>query len=329
MANLYLTHKCSRGCSFCFARKVLQSAKEREEILSIEEIERLLDKFPELRTVGLLGGEPFLYPHMRALLDLLRKRDIQATIFTSATNPLPDGLNDLDLNAYSMEVAPDVRVPMLRFVVNVGERSTYNEQQFKNLELFFEKYHSCASLSYTIFDLDNGDPDFLFDMIDKYDLQRDIRTGIALPIYKGGNQYIPTEQYKRAGTYLVHCLERAHKRNITMNMDCGFTACMFTDEQLGRMQRLGTELRFMCGAAVDIGPRLEVWNCFPLFQLGRISALEASSLEDLNRMLEEQLCATLGPQIGIFKECATCDTMKRGLCEGGCKSFLSINPLKN
>ena len=47
MANLYLTHKCKRGCPFCFARKVLKAADDVNEILTLEEIETFLDHFKD------------------------------------------------------------------------------------------------------------------------------------------------------------------------------------------------------------------------------------------------------------------------------------------
>ena len=43
MANLYLTHKCNRGCPFCFARDVLKESGRLDEILTIDEITRFLD----------------------------------------------------------------------------------------------------------------------------------------------------------------------------------------------------------------------------------------------------------------------------------------------
>lgn len=314
MANLYLTHKCKRGCPFCFARKVLKAADDINEILTLEEIETFLNHFKgQVPSVGLLGGEPFQYPELRKVIDLLKFHHVHAKIFTSATDPLPEGMEDFC-----------VECGEINFVVNVGDRSSYNDRQFANLEHFFEKFHSISALSYTIFDLEKDNPDFLFDMIDHYQLVRNIRTGIALPIYKGGNQYIHLEDYKKAGEYFVKCSERAAKRHITMSMDCGFQACMFNDQQIGRLTRLGAGLGFMCGAAIDIGPGLQAWNCFPLFQLGRVNALEAKSMEDLQKMLNAKLEETLGCQVGVLPECAECDLLKRGLCEGGCKSFKSV-----
>lgn len=173
MANLYLTHKCNRGCPFCFARKALKEAGSYDEIMTLDEIDRFIRKYrKELPIIGLLGGEPFLYPHLPEAVKLIRGYGIPVKIFTSATNPLPEGFEEVAIND-----------PGVNFVVNVGEASSYNERQAKCLEEFMQKFHAVSALSYTIFDL-NTDPSYLFDLINRYGLLREIRTGIALPFYR-------------------------------------------------------------------------------------------------------------------------------------------------
>lgn len=317
--NLYLTHRCNRGCPFCFARKVLQDAGNNlDEIMSISEVKTLLDHFPEIensiRNIGLLGGEPFLYPYLDELLNLLSERGVSAKVFTSATNTMPDILKEMSI---------DNAVGKINFVVNVGTRDTYSEKQYQNLDVFLRHYAPLASLSFTIFNLQTN-PTYLFDLIDGYGLCRNIRVGIALPILYGGNQYIALNDYKKAGSYLVDVAKQAAIRGITLSMDCGFIACMFTDQQIGELLRLGTGVHFLCGAAIDIGPRLEAWNCFPLFQTGRVDALRTDNLSKLEQMLKSATATHTGSSCGILPECTECRLMQRGLCEGGCLSFKSI-----
>lgn len=314
MANLYLTHKCNRGCSFCFARKVLKNGNSNiDEILTIDEIEQLLNhysnQFPE---IGLLGGEPFLYPHLDKVLEMLWQRRIIPKIFTSATNPLPVGLADIHIEANP-----------LNFIVNIGTRDSYSEEKYTNLLHFFSKFHAQSSLSYTIFDL-NADFNFLFEIINQFKLVRTIRVGVALPIYKGGNQYIEKEDYTALGKYFVDFAEHASKQNVVLGMDCGFVACMFTTKEIGILQRCGVRTAFCCGAAVDIGPRLEAWNCFPLFQLHREKVLETKNMGELINKFQVGMNNHFGNQPGIFDACATCKHYKRRTCGGGCKSFKSI-----
>jgi sulfatase maturation enzyme AslB (radical SAM superfamily) len=315
MANLYLTHKCNRGCPFCFARKVLKESGDNvDELLEIDDVKTLLLHFSgQFGEMGLLGGEPFLYPYLDEVLDLLWKQNIVPKIFTSATNPIPESIRDLDITKYP-----------LNFVVNVGTRDSYTDEKYKNLCDFFTKFHLISSLSYTILDF-KANPTFLFDIIDHFKVRsRSIRIGVALPIYKGGNQYIDKKDYKELGKFIVKFARMAYKRSIILGMDCGFTACMFTPKEIGALQRSGVRFSFVCGAAVDIGPRLKAWNCFPLFQLHKENVLESKNIHELIQKFDMNMHNYFHHQTGIFPECDVCKYFKRQMCQGGCKSFKSI-----
>lgn len=315
MANLYLTHKCNRGCSFCFARKVLKDGRgDVNEIMTVDEVRVLLEHFPkQFPELGLLGGEPFLYPYLKEVLDLLWRHNIVPKVFTSATNPMPESLKIIDI----------VTQP-INFVVNIGTRDSYSDEKYKNLTDFFEKFHAVASLSYTIFDL-NADPGFLFGIINRFRLQtRNIRVGVALPIYMGGNQYIDKKEYRQLGKFFVNFAQMASKQQVTLGMDCGFTACMFTPTEVGILQRCGVHFSFCCGAAVDIGPKLEAWNCFPLFQLHRENVLESKNMYELIAKFDKAMHEYFDHKVGIFDDCPDCKYFQRRICEGGCKSFKSI-----
>jgi radical SAM protein with 4Fe4S-binding SPASM domain len=291
-----------------------ESGGNIDELLTVDEVKTLLVHFPnQFREIGLLGGEPFLYPYLGEMLELLWQNNIMPKIFTSATNVLPECLQNIDV----------LKNPV-SFIVNIGTRDSYNEEKYKNLDDFFKKFHISSSLSYTILDLD-ADTTFLFDVIDEYKLMtRSIRVGVALPIYNGGNQYVKREDYKKLGEFFINFAEKSSARSVILGMDCGFVACMFTPTQIGTLQRCGVRFSFACGAALDIGPKLKVWNCFPLFQLHQENALEAKNVNKLVWKFNKQTDKYFNNQTGIFAECAECKYFKRHVCEGGCKSFKSV-----
>jgi radical SAM protein with 4Fe4S-binding SPASM domain len=285
-----------------------------DEILTIKEVKALIDHFPnQFREFGILGGEPFLYPHLSELLELLWQNNIMPKIFTSATNPIPESIRDID-----------VLKTHVNFIVNIGTRDTYSDEKYNNLVQFFSKFNIVSSLSYTILDL-NADTTFLFDIIDQFKLlTRSIRVGVALPIYKGGNQYVLKEQYKQLADFFVKFAQEAYDRSVLLGMDCGFVACVFTPTQIGTLQRCGVNFSFACGAALDIGPNLMAWNCFPLFQLHRENVLEVQNVGELINKFNTKMNEYFNNQVGIFEECDDCKYLKRKVCEGGCKSFKSI-----
>ena len=313
MANLYLTHKCNRGCAFCFARKVLsESGADVNELLSISDIEKLIEHFRgQLPELGILGGEPFLYPYFGELMELLKKNMIIPKIFTSATDPMPKYLEEMDF-----------RTSPVGFIVNVNVRESYSDAKYENLMKFFDKFHAVASLSYTILDLD-ADVSFLFDLIIKHNLARSIRTGVALPIYKGGNKFVERDDYKRFGDFYEKFARRAASEQVVLGMDCGFTPCMFTPKQVGALQRCGVIMAFCCGAALDIGPGLQSWNCFPLFRLHRENILNYDTVEHAKRAFEAKMDSYFD-KVGIFDDCDSCKYFKNGFCNGGCKSYKSL-----
>ena len=313
MANLFLTDKCNRGCDFCFARKGPWSENYPKKGLSVEEIKRCFDHFNGDRSInGLLGGEPFLYPELITVLNMMWERQLVPKIFTSATNPMPDSLKDIDLQKFP-----------LHFVVNIGTKNTYNDFQSGNLLDFFSKFHEVSSLSYTILDL-NANVDFLFDCIREFDLKKNIRVGIALPILNGGNQYVAKEDYKEFGRFFMQFAEQAHNNNVVLGPDCGFVACMFSPAEIGQLQLWGMDMNFCCGAAIDIGPDLEAWNCFPLSQLKRLNIFDYPDVMQLKIGFDEYMDNLFDGQKGIYDECVNCKHMKQRQCDGGCKSFKTI-----
>jgi radical SAM protein with 4Fe4S-binding SPASM domain len=280
----------------------------------VEEVKTLINHFPnQFHEFGILGGEPFLYPHLGELLELLWQNNIRPKIFTSATNPMPASIRNID--ALNMPV---------KFIVNVDTRDTYSDGKYEHLVQFFSKFNAVSSLSYTILDL-NADTTFLFDLIDRFKLlTRSIRVGVALPIYKGGNQYVAKEQYEQLAAFFVQFARDALARNVLLGMDCGFVACMFTPTQIGTLQRCGVNFSFMCGAAIDIGPKLKAWNCFPLFQLHHENVLESKDVGELVQKFNAKTDEYFNHTTGIFEECGDCKYYRRRVCEGGCKSFKSI-----
>jgi hypothetical protein len=291
-----------------------ESGGNVDELLTVNEIKTLLSHFPkQFSEIGVLGGEPFLYPYLGEALELLQQHNIAPKIFTSATNPLPKALRNMDIAQYP-----------LHFVVNVGTKDSYTDEKYKNLIDFFAKFHAVSSLSYTILDLD-ANPSFLFDIMDGFQLlTRSVRVGVALPIYRGGNQYVEKKDYKKLGDFFVKFAGMAHERSVILGMDCGFTACMFTPREVGALQRSGVRFSFSCGVAVDIGPGLKAWNCFPLFQLHRENVLESKNIDELIRKFDTNMDDYFNHQTGIFPECDECKYYKRHVCEGGCKSFKSF-----
>jgi radical SAM protein with 4Fe4S-binding SPASM domain len=83
-------------------------------------------------------------------------------------------------------------------------------------------------------------------------------------------------------------------------------------------------MAFACGAAIDVGPGLVSWNCFPLYPLHREHVLESDTTDELAHKFDAKMAERFGFSYGIFDSCGECKHFKRKVCRGGCKSFKTL-----
>lgn len=313
MPNLFLTDKCGRGCKFCFAQVGPWSDDYPRRALSFDEVTEIFQAWAagQPRPLGLVGGEPLIYPRLLDVVNEMGRREIFTKIFTSGTCAFPEGLAEVP------------RTGGLNFVVNIAAWDTYPADQQNRLGEFLRTFGPLCSLSYTMVDPDR-DPAFLLDYIAEYHLRHNIRMGVALPIVGlSQNEHLGQELYRAAGARFVEFAGQASRRNVVIGTDCGFVACMFEVSEIGRLLSQGMQLQFECGPAMDIGPDLEIWHCFPLSRMPRVSLREFKNLDRAKSALSsmaDQLRERLGP--GIFKRCRGCKYRARGQCKGGCLGLI-------
>jgi hypothetical protein len=309
MANLFLTPNCGRGCAFCFAKQGPWAPDYEARELSLAEVARFLECGDDsIRTqCGIIGGEPLTHKAFCQVVRMFRDKGVHAKVFTSGSCPCPDHLEEL--------VADD----SLHFVVNVSPWDTYVETRQKHLHEFLSKFGRQCSLSYT---LSTSQPDgrFLIDYIEKYGLIRHVRVGVALPMVGGGNEFIAPSEFRATALRFLALARHAFELHISLGTDCGFVACMFSEEEIGELQWMGAEMAFTCGPVIDVGPDLEAWYCFPLARIMRLKmgepAGDGATPVEAFRRASEALRRRFGA--GVYERCSMCDYRERGLCAGGC-----------
>jgi radical SAM protein with 4Fe4S-binding SPASM domain len=87
-------------------------------------------------------------------------------------------------------------------------------------------------------------------------------------------------------------------------------------------------LSFGCGPAIDIGPDMMVWSCFPLSGIHKRSLYEFNSMREIGsfyKNLHAQIRTEIG---GIFEDCDNCSHRFNEVCIGGCLAH-SLNQFKN
>ena len=83
-ANLYLTHYCNLGCSFCCYRPF---QKGNNKDLSTEQWLKIIDELSDLRVfqIRIPGGEPFVREDLLKILEHIALRNMRFTLNTNGT----------------------------------------------------------------------------------------------------------------------------------------------------------------------------------------------------------------------------------------------------
>lgn len=322
MPNILLTQKCIRSCPYCFARKHMHDSPP-DDILKWEDLIYIVDFFQSGgdNNISLLGGEPFLHPEIVDYILYIINRGLHVTVFTSGVvseRIMTDAIPKLEY----------VNPQMLSFVVNLNNPKETPFSENETIGRFLSTFARFCTLSINVYKL-NFDYSYALNAINKYGLQRHIRLGLAHPIPGKKNMCIKPEQLRVMAKELMDYLPTFEAFDIHVGFDCGMPMCIFTDEEIGKLYKhTFGNVNFRCGAAIDIGPDLNVWACFPLSEYNKKSLLEFQNHAELCKFFEDFHNAVKIESGGIFEKCDYCEHRIKGLCSGGCLSH-SLNKFIN
>ena len=318
MANILLTEKCVRACPYCFAKEYLKESKAN--MLSWENLIYITDLFETSneRHLSLLGGEPTLHPDFIDFVLYLHQRNFHVNVFTSGI-----------MSHRKLETAKEylLKIPeeKLSFVCNYNHPNSSTAQETNQIEQFFNTFAKYISLSFNLYQ-----PDFAFqflvDAILKYDLKKHIRLGLAQPIPGQKNECLSLPQIRGIAENFRKQLDILEEHRISIGFDCGMPLCIFSNEDIGRLFKLNRgRVPFSCGPAIDIGPDMQVWACFPLSNYEKKSLYDFNTVQEVKNYFSEQHNHLRQERKGIFETCQTCTHLKENLCMGGCLAHLIEN----
>ena len=316
MANLLITEKCIRSCPYCFAKKHMDSSIP-DTIISWDDLIYVVDLLEGSgeRHISLLGGEPTLHPYFIEFVIYLLQRGFHVTVFTSAV------ISHNKLQNFS-ESLKNVNPDQLSFVVNLNHPEISNIKEQKKVDEFLYEFNHYATLGYNIYKPDFN-LEFLVEKINNFGLNRNIRIGIAHPIPGENNSYIKVEELKTMIDNFMKHLPIFEQYKIVPGFDCGLPLCMISEMQLGQLFKISRgHVNFGCGPAVDIGPNMEVWSCFPLWNFNKRSIFEFNSLQEIRAFFDELHQKVRTEMGGILFECDTCNYRMEGMCSGGCLAHI-------
>ncbi len=309
--NLILTTDCQRKCSYCFAKENINNPMQFTMENFKKAVNWLEKDIPD--RIALLGGEPTLHPLFIDFLDYTLSKKLETMVFTNAM------IEDMDFYHEVIKIAIKNKVSgfkNLGFCVNLNEPKYRSSKEKELQDIFFSRLGRVSSLSFNIFE-ETFDPYFLIDYINKYNLVKNIRLGLAMPL-GNKNRYLDIKHYSEVAIKIMNFIRKATKNKIFIGFDCGFVRCMFTEGDLKELEGLKTTfISFDCGPTIDIYPNLEIASCYPMSQKFRCNLSDYTSLGFL--YIDWKL--ELRKLKHIYDKCDTCEYLLDSKCDGGCKAY--------
>lgn len=266
------------------------------------------------KRLALLGGEPLVHRHFPDMVLYLLERGFHVTVFTSAA--LPQAQTDI-IRGF---LPNDPHTP-LDFVCNLNDPALSPPKENERVEYFLERFGPQCTPGFNIYRPD-FDLSFVFDLVNRFGLKRHLRLGLAAPIPGAANESLSIADIRPAMSRLLTFGDQFARNRVQIGLDCGFTLCSFSDEELGRLFRISSPLNFGCGPAVDIGPDMMVWSCFPLSGLAPRSLYDFGSLAELLDHFHSKTNDIRAEAGGIHYECDECQHRENGRCAGGCAAHI-------
>jgi sulfatase maturation enzyme AslB (radical SAM superfamily) len=319
--NVLVSNSCNRRCPYCFAaERVSYTSSEGSEpkaaprFISVEDFDRVVEFAARSRVgkFGILGGEPSTHPRFPALLERALQKELEVKVFTN-------GLwRARDIEAVG-RLEGDL-AKRLTLVVNVNQPEITQQREQERQRRLLEALGRMCVLSFNVYDVE-FDPLFLIDLILRFKTRRHIRLGVAQPLAELESEHVGVERYGELSPRIMKLVEACDEHDIAVGFDCGFTLCMFTPEQIGRLQLAGSRFKASCGPAVDVGTDLSIWSCFPLSTFaGGASLTDFENVEQVVRYFQKQYERLYWT--GAMAECVGCKYLKRRQCPGGCAAHV-------
>ena len=321
MANLILTQKCNKNCSYCFAREFRQDIAVQNE-MSLDLVSSILDKVlidnPNNARISLLGGEPTEHSQFEEILLLCFSRNVSVNLISNFL------------------FSPEIRETLLRclrekknisFLVNATELRS-------RISIFAENYNTIHPIAGEnalscglTFDgelLTPGGFDsyisFLQDHLDSIDK---LRLSLNFPgssENKGDYYFINN---LKLGDLVYHAVRRCLFIGASPAIDCITFPCMYRSNKIKKFIQQYDSSHHGCicsSPPEDYFPDGSVKYCFPFMK----SSLDSSKYRSDKLIVLALRNSYQAAQrfISPPPECSSCQFFKNKECQGPCMGFI-------
>ena len=260
-------------------------------------------KRSEISQLRLLGGEPTLHPNFTEMVHTGIERGFTILIFSNGMISdrilaylagFKNGQISLLLNTIDpLENFPDGMLKQQRTMEVLGNR----------LKLGINIFSRQQKL------------DYLIDYVLKYNLNKEIRIGIAHPLLSKKNVWLHPKFYGEIGFKTYELFEKVEGSGIEIGFDCGFVPCMFPEHIHKRMGKVLSNIGKSCGPIPDLLPDGNFISCYPLFNLKTFEFNSKITSKQVSEIFDHGLKSFSG--LGIYPRCSDCELFGNQ-CLGGC-----------
>ena len=284
--NILITNFCNQNCSFCFAREEMASKLIRREmpLKDFKNVLLKLKKNPEIKMVKLLGGEPTLHSKFKEIINLSLKYFSYVQIFTN-------GVFSDELTKFLIK-----KSPRIGFTFNVFTPGFIFQPKIRSLVLKRITQtinYSRIALSLT-FDM-NTDLKTFFNLFEDNLLKKIhfFRLGFSNPV-AGEKNFYRFSDFPKMGRQVIYIIKKIREVNekAEINLNCGFTRCMFTNKEFKLMKKETNFYGFSCfgkNASFDLQTDLTAFHCFPLSTQYKINTQNKSFINVDKRLIKKRL----------------------------------------
>jgi MoaA/NifB/PqqE/SkfB family radical SAM enzyme len=326
MANISITRRCQRHCSYCFAKDELSRDATMDMTPEIYEDALEFLKRSGLREARLLGGEPTEHPLFCEYVGRALELGFRVLVFSGGIVPQS-----------VLEYLAVLPAECFRLVLNATDPGHDAKALVNKHRELCRTLGSKVMLGFNVWS-SNEDSSFILDWVSKYNLCPTVRLGMAHPIWGGTNDFFRLRG-PRALSVFEHFTMNASAAGLNVRFDCGFTPCMFSQEFVDAHVDLFTsnvrdqsaiaamsqfkENQFepigaRCSSVVDILPEGNCIVCYALSRFRRIPLPSKGKRSDLVSYFDRELLPLL--PAGVYRECVSCGYREKGMCHGGCRA---------
>lgn len=305
---VFVTGLCNLKCSYCFSSDI-----ERHEI-PLEDLEKIFRwaAGQGCTVVTPCGGEPLMYRHIGAFLDLVSEYGMRTYFASNCTYPLSEltesQLGVIDLITFHLTSSLWARPEYMRIFCDNIELA-----QRRGIDIIAR-----ANIVHPDIDIDRW-----FTIVDKYGLKR-MNVALTIPSGAHDNEYIDTRLFSDYVPVVKRLMAECRRRRVNLSFAKPIPPCVFSDEDAADMLRY-ENFQPVCNVGEDSGTRNVCIS--PDMKMTPCLGVPVPEVAFNEKMTWQEVSDGLGAEVvralrkPLFEKCRDCFLYYRRLCQGACLSY--------